>query len=169
MTLSEEEEALPFDVLVRKPRGEASREFIISLPKQVVDRLQIGRRSLLDLIVLDNFILLKRWERTSYREKPIPEILATLDEALSLYRELNLIRSRIEDGESGTIESEEKRVQEEFSMVCSRLAGISAKGQHKYRGLVNHPTADDVVRLVKVIIARQKALGDAESEVLFTA
>lgn len=141
-----DENIKPFDVLIRKPR-EGQRELLISIPKHVQDKLHLGKNTWLDMVVMKNFVLLKRFEKDEYRSTPLPEILSLLDEALEIYRE------------------KEKSVDQRVMELCNKISKLSRGKMDKTGGLhftKGTLTEEDVFVLLENILDKQNRLKDDE-------
>lgn len=151
-----------FDVLMRKPR-EGQRELIISIPKYIQDKLKLGKNTLLDLIVMDNFVVVKRSERTEYRAAPLPEILTLLDEGLTLFRE----HEQMKDSTGQDMEAQKrvKVLKERILDICKKISdtvkerGTSLGGLSFSKGVL---TETDVALLIEDFKKKQDSLGEHE-------
>lgn len=161
-----EKDIAPLMVLVKKPRTE-NREFTVSIPKQVVERLRLDQSKWIDLVVMDNFVLVKRYDSGSYRDEPFQQLFLRLDEAIRIQYELSKLKEQRREYDTPELAAVEQTLSRQMDSLVKEITVLRKEHQKAQVEILRGDASTlDVMNLVQYVQQKQRSLPNHETLVL---
>ena len=161
-----EKDIAPLMVLVKKPRTE-NREFTISIPKQVVEKMRLDRSKWVDLVVMDNFVLVKRYDSGSYRDEPFQQLFLRLDEAIRIQYELSKLREQRREHDTPELAAMEQDLSRQMDQLVKEIIELRRERKRaQVEILRGDASTPDVMNLVEYVQQKQRGLSENETLML---
>jgi antitoxin component of MazEF toxin-antitoxin module len=121
------------DIIFTRPRMEGG-SLVLTIPKQICDKLRITKGSRLNLILYNSFVILKHREKIEYDEEPVPQILELLDGLFELFKEKKELERKRYSEESLDLATYDKRMTEIHKTIKETGSKIFVTLKGKERG-----------------------------------
>lgn len=121
------------DIIFTRPRMEGG-SLVLTIPKQICDKLRITKGSRLNLILYNSFVILKHREEIEYDEKPVPQTLELLDRLFELFKEKKELERKRYSEQSLDLATYDKRMTEIHKTLKETGSKIFATLKGRERG-----------------------------------